>query len=172
VQRIYLTGFMGAGKSAAGKRLAEELDWGFVDLDQRIEERSGLTVAELFDLRGEEGFRRLERAELDATLVRERLVVATGGGTVAQPGVLEALRGQGLVVWLKPSFAELAARVEARGVERRPLFQDRDRAQQLYRERLPFYRQAEVVLVVDGAETESDVVRRLMIELGVEACAT
>jgi len=170
-ERIYLTGFMGAGKSAAGRRLATVLGWEFIDLDEQVEQASGLPIAELFERRGESGFRLLERAELEATLRQDRVVVATGGGALAQPGALESLRGRGLIVWLKLPFAELAERVEASGAGTRPLYKDRRRAHQLYRERLPFYRQADLVLAVDGGQTVESVVRRLAAELGVEACA-
>lgn len=171
-ERVYLTGFMGAGKTATGRRLAAALGWEFVDLDERVEAAAGMPVAELFERRGEAEFRSLERAELDATLRRERVVVATGGGTLAQPGVLERLRGRGLIVWLKLPFAELADRVEAAGAGARPLYQDRRAARELYRERLPFYRQADLVLAVESEQTVDAVVRRLAAELGVEACAT
>ncbi|MFQ5350116.1 MAG: shikimate kinase [Thermoanaerobaculia bacterium] len=171
-ERIYLTGFMGAGKSAAGRQLARALGWEFVDLDERIREAGGSSIAELFERRGEDEFRRLERAELAATLHRVRVVVATGGGTLAQPGALESLRGRGLIVWLKLPFAELVARVEAAGAGSRPLYGDRQQARELYRERLPFYRQADLVLAVEGGQSVESVVRRLVAELGVEACAT
>ncbi len=171
-ERIYLTGFMGAGKSAVGRRLAETLGWEFLDLDERVEESMGLPVAEIFARQGERSFRQVERAELQATLGSSRLVVATGGGALAQPGALELLRGHGLIVWLKLPFAELAARVEAAGVGARPLFGDRRRARRLYRDRLPFYRQADLILAVDGETSVESVVRRLAAELGVEACAT
>ena len=169
---IYLTGFMGAGKTAAGRGLADLLGWSFVDLDERIEAAAGDTVAGILARRGEAAFRSLERSALEATLDRERLVVATGGGTLAQPGALELLRGRGLIVWLKLPFAELARRVEAAGVGARPLYEDRRRARHLYRERLPFYRQADLVVAVDGEQPVESVVRRLGAELGVEACAT
>ena len=171
-ERVYLTGFMGAGKSAIGRGLAAALGWEFVDLDERVETAAGISIAELFEHRGEADFRSLERAELDATLRRQRVVVATGGGTLAQPGALGALRGRGLIVWLKLPFAELADRVEAAGAGARPLFRDRQAARELYRERLPFYRQADLVLAVEAGQTVETVVRRLVAELGVEACAT
>jgi shikimate kinase len=170
--RVYLTGFMGAGKSAAGRGLAASLGWEFVDLDRAVEARGGMPIPELFERRGEGGFRALERAELEATLGRDRLVVATGGGALAQPGALELLRGRGLIVWLELPFAELARRVEAAGAGARPLYRDRRRARQLYRERLPFYRQADLVIAVDHGQSVEEVVRRLLVELGVEACAT
>ncbi len=171
-ERIYLTGFMGAGKTAVGRRLAAVLGWEFVDLDGEVERAAVLSAAEIFERRGEAHFRRLERAALEATLSRPRVVVATGGGALARPEALELLRGRGLIVWLKLPFAELAARVEAAGAGTRPLYRDRRRARQLYRERLPFYRQADVVFSVAGGQTVEQVVGRLAAELGVEACAT
>ena len=171
-ERIYLTGFMGAGKSAVGRALAAAMGWRFVDLDERVESAAGETIPTIFENQGEVGFRALERTALEATLGEERLVVATGGGTLAQPGALELLRGRGLIIWLKLPFAELARRVEAAGAGARPLYEDRRRARQLYRERLPFYRRADLVLAVDGGQTVDSVVGRLTAELGVEACAT
>lgn len=171
-ERIYLTGFMGAGKTAVGRRLAETLGWEAVDLDERIEAAAGLPIAEIFARRGEAEFRELESAELAATLDRAGLVVATGGGALAQPGALELVRGRGLIVWLKLPFAALAARVEAAGAEARPLYGDRQRARALYRERLPYYRQADLVLAVEGEESIESVVGRLTAELGIRACVT
>ena len=171
-ERVYLTGFMGAGKSAVGRRLAAELAWEFVDLDECVERAAGMTVAELFAERGEERFRELERAALEETLGRARLVVATGGGTLAQPGAVELLRGRGLIVWLKPPFAELAARVEASGSAARPLYLDRRQALRLYRQRLPYYRRADLVLAVGGGQGPDKIASRLTAELGIEACAT
>lgn len=170
-ERIYLTGFMGAGKSETGRQLATALGWEFIDLDSRVEQTSGQPIIELFESLGEAEFRSRERNELAATLRRSRVVVATGGGTLAQPGALELLRGRGLIVWLKLPFAELAQRVEAAGAGTRPLYTDRRRARQLYRERLPFYRQADLVLAVGGGQSVETVARRLAAELGVEACA-
>lgn len=171
-QRIYLTGFMGAGKTAVGQRLAEGMGWEFVDLDRQVEEAAGLSVAEIFERRGEPWFRRQESAALAATLRRQRVVVATGGGALAQPGALESLRGRGLIVWLDLPFSELTARVEAAGGGARPLWEDRRRARQLYRERLPFYRRADLVFPAGGGQSIEQVVRRLAAELGVQVCAT
>lgn len=171
-ERIYLTGFMGAGKTAVGRRLAAALGWEFIDLDRQVEKAAGLSVAEIFARRGEPHFRRQERLALAATLRRERVVVATGGGALAQPGALESLRGRGLIVWLNLPFAELAARVEAAADDTRPLWEDRRRARRLYRERLPFYRRADLVFAAGGEQSPEQIARRLAAELGVKVCAT
>lgn len=171
-QRIFLTGFMGAGKTAIGRPLAVELGWEFVDLDEMVAAEAGRSVAQIFAAEGEAGFRRRERAALAALLDRRRLVVATGGGTLADPRGAELVRGRGLVVWIKPPFAKLAERVEEAGPGSRPLYRDRQRARRLYRQRLPSYRQADLVITVAGDDPVERVVRRLVAELGVSACAT
>ena len=161
---------MGAGKTATGRALATALKWRFIDLDDRVEGAAGQPIPELIEERGEEAFRSLERAALEETLGDRRVVVATGGGTLARPGAVELLRGRGLIVWLDLPFAELARRVEAAGVGARPLYRSRRRARQLYRERLPYYRQADLVLAIGDDEPVASVVGRLAADLGVEAC--
>lgn len=81
LRRIVLTGFMGSGKSTVGRLLAERLGWDFLDLDQLIESRAGLSVSEIFALHGEPHFRRLESTALAIALGRANTVIALGGGT-------------------------------------------------------------------------------------------
>ena len=78
--RIYLTGFMGSGKSTVGRLLAARLGFPFLDLDEDIERRAGMRVREIFELHGEPVFRRMEREALEATAALPDVVVATGGG--------------------------------------------------------------------------------------------
>src|SRR5208337_5048616 len=97
---ICLAGFMGSGKSTVGSRLAQQLGWRFVDLDEKIEEVAGITIPEFFERHGEPAFRQLEADQLRLALGRavERLeptVIALGGGTYAQPGAPEFLRNSG-----------------------------------------------------------------------------
>ena len=80
VVRIYLVGFMGCGKSTVGRSLAQELDWDFVDLDREIQRRANMTIPEIFEAHGEEGFREREYECLLETGHRVRTVLATGGG--------------------------------------------------------------------------------------------
>jgi shikimate kinase len=105
--RVYLTGFMGSGKSAAGMKLAERLGVPFLDLDEEIERRAGMTVREIFERQGEPEFRRLEQELLRATGDWPDVVVATGGGTVTFDANARWIRANGVSVWLNPAFGPL-----------------------------------------------------------------
>lgn len=169
--RVFLTGFMGAGKTAVGRRLAERLGWAFVDLDEEVERRAGASVRRIFETAGEPEFRRLESEELARSLDLEDVVVATGGGTVCFPANARLLRASGITVWLNPSFATLAARLAGGGKEDRPLFRDETQALALYRARLPAYRAADLTVEVGPAEAPEEVAARILLRLGVR-CAT
>ena len=163
--RIYLTGFMGSGKSTIGRRLAERLGCPFVDLDQEIEARSGLSVREIFGWHGESEFRRLEAETLRATGELEDVVVATGGGTVAFDANARWIRENGLSVWLNPAFATIVGRIGGLGKKDRPLFRDEAQALTLYRERLPAYRQADLTVDVRPEEQSQEVAARIALLL-------
>src|SRR5712691_13547271 len=104
-QILCLAGFMGSGKTTIGTLLARQLAWRFVDLDDRIEESAGLTIAQIFERLGEPAFRQIEADQLRAALgrateLKESTVLALGGGTYAQPGCPEFLRAAGApVLW-------------------------------------------------------------------------
>lgn len=170
--RVYLTGFMGAGKSTVGRELAARLSWPFVDLDEEVELAAGLAVREVFEQRGEPEFRRLERGALLATLDRDPAVVAVGGGTLTVADNLETARAGGLVIWINPPFAAIVARIGAAGKADRPLFRDETSAFSLYRERLASYRRADLVIDVGAEESPAEVVGRIVLRLGERACST
>lgn len=144
---VCLTGFMGSGKTTVGMLLARQLAWRFEDLDARIEEEAGLSIPEIFERFGEPTFRQIERRRLDVLLAhtaesREPIVLALGGGTYAQPGVVELLRAAGaLVIWLDCPVEQLLARCAT--MTNRPLFRDEPSFRQLLATRLPFYAQAD-----------------------------
>ncbi|HEX6865152.1 MAG TPA: shikimate kinase, partial [Thermoanaerobaculia bacterium] len=94
--RVYLTGFMGSGKTAAGRKLAERLGVPFVDLDSEVERRAGMTVREIFERHGEPAFRGLEQEALQATGELPDVVVATGGGTVTFEANARWIRANGV----------------------------------------------------------------------------
>jgi shikimate kinase len=115
---VYLTGFMGTGKSVVGRELARRLRRPFVDLDAAIERSSGKSVADLFKTRGETAFRRLERAELVKTARRGGLVVALGGGALMDKRNLALVETTGVLVKLTCSRRELVRRLRASRLSR------------------------------------------------------
>jgi shikimate kinase len=145
-RRVFLIGFMGAGKSSVGRALASRLGWRFCDLDQVIEKREGRTVAQIFAERAEAGFRAAEAKALEELLqdpsCKADLVVALGGGTFTQAQNRRALeQAEGVTVLLEAPMEELRRRCTADGTVR-PLAIDQDRFERLYEERLPAYQMA------------------------------
>ncbi|HEY8534946.1 MAG TPA: shikimate kinase [Vicinamibacterales bacterium] len=142
--KVYLVGFMGAGKSTLARALARRLDWRAEDIDDLIEAREGRTVAEIFAHDGEPYFRRVERRVLLDLLGPRHLVVATGGGTFVDPENRALINRDGLSVWLDVPLAQLIDRVPTDG--RRPLAADRERFERLYEARRAAYQHAHVRL--------------------------
>lgn len=168
--RVYLTGFMGAGKSSVGRLLAERLAATFVDLDREIERSSGISVPRIFAERGEAEFRLLEREALRRTDVHPRAVIATGGGVVESPDNRAWMRARGLRLWLEPSFETLLERLE--GGEGRPLFGGATAARELYERRLPAYADCELRVSVADGETVPETVEGILEALEERKCAT
>jgi len=154
--RIYLVGFMGSGKTAVGRRVAERLDVPFVDLDAEIERTSGLTVRALFEASGEAAFRERESVFLEATESLPRAVVATGGGCYVREGNRRVIARLGTAVYLDLPLPVLLGRLS--GKTDRPLFAGPEQAAGLYAEREPFYRMASVpvVLTTESVEEAAD----------------
>jgi shikimate kinase len=142
--KVYLVGFMAAGKSTLARALAKRLDWQYVDVDDLIEKRERELVAAIFARRGEPYFRAVERAVLTEQLLPRHLVVATGGGTFADAQNRAAINADGMSVWLDVPLERLIARVPADG--RRPLAADRAGFERLYHQRRAAYEQAHVRL--------------------------
>lgn len=143
-EKIYLVGFMGAGKTTLARALAKRLDWQAVDVDELIEQRERATVADIFAKRGEGYFRAVERAILVEQLGHPHRVVATGGGTFAEAQNRAAINADGLSVWLDVPLERLIRRVPADG--RRPLAADRAGFEALYHARRTAYEQAHLRL--------------------------
>jgi shikimate kinase len=163
---IGLAGFMGSGKSTVGSRLARQLGWHFVDLDERIEEASGITIPQFFERHGEPAFRQLEADQLRAALgraveLKEPTVIALGGGTYAQPGAPEFLRNSGVpVIWLDAPIDVLLARCTT--MTGRPLFRDETSFRALHAQRVASYQLADfrVDSGGDAAVVVAEILRR------------
>jgi shikimate kinase len=160
---VYLVGFMGAGKSAVGARLAELLGWNFIDLDQAIERRAGTTIDQIFSLQGEACFRALEREELWRASEQKNTVVAVGGGAFCSSENQEIIAATGISVWLDAPIELIFARCCGDG-EERPLFAAMREMAGLMALRRPFYEKAQLRVEVGGMGVE-DLARLIMKEV-------
>ncbi len=139
---VYLIGPMGSGKTTIGQRLARKLELQFMDNDQELEKQTGASVNLIFDLEGEEGFRKRETAMLEKLTAFNNILLATGGGAITRPENRELLRKSGLVVYLRTSVSQQLRRLTRD--KSRPLLQSGDREEKLNRlaqERNPLYEQ-------------------------------
>lgn len=143
--RVALVGLRGAGKSTLGQLLAERLELPFVGLVGEVEELAGMSVAEIFSLSGESGYRRVEEQALNETLNRyDSCIIETGGSIVAEPKLLNTLLTACFVVWVRTRPEQYMARVVAQG-DLRPMRNRPDAMSDLRRlldERRPYYSQA------------------------------
>ncbi|HUH87023.1 MAG TPA: shikimate kinase [Pusillimonas sp.] len=163
---IFLVGMMGAGKTTIGRQLAKALDREFVDLDLALEARCGVPVAVIFEIEGEEGFRRRESQLLDYYSQRPGIVLATGGGAVLAARNRHMLKERGVVVYLRASSDELYQRV-ARD-RQRPLLQTEDpraRVAELLAQRAPLYEEVATVAFDTGNTPIPQAVQELVILL-------
>ncbi len=162
--RVFLVGFMGAGKSSAGRALARRVGALFWDLDERVEASLGMSVAEIFQTLGEAVFRAEESRQLAAADRFPALVVATGGGTFAQPANRELIRRLGVSVFLDVPWGEVLRRLPGKR-EERPLFTTPEQALALYSGRLPHYRKADLTLRPEEGEDPEAIAGRLALML-------
>jgi shikimate kinase len=162
---IFLVGMMGAGKTTVGKLLAQQLAKTFVDSDEEIKRRTGVTITHIFDVEGEAGFRSREASVIQELAGRDNIVLATGGGAVLNEQTRAVLRSNGVVVYLKSTVFDLWQRT--RHDRNRPLLQTSDphaKLKELYEQRDPLYMQvADVVMYTDKQSVQS-----LVLELRQE----
>lgn len=169
--RLYLTGFMAAGKTAVGSALAENLGRVFCDLDAVIEQEAGETVREIFARRGEAAFRDLEHECLGRTAELAGAVIATGGGTMSFARNRELIRRLGVSVWLDPPFDTLLARLRRSVAADRPLYGDENETRALYHRRLDAYRMSDLRIEPSSGESAPSVAARIAHLLRERRCA-
>jgi shikimate kinase len=158
--RLFLVGFMGAGKSTIGPLLARRLNWEFCDLDEQIEEEQKCSVREIFRLQGESRFRDLEAAALRRTTQMESIVVALGGGAFTFFQNQEMVRQLGLSIFLDCPLDVALRRCTVN--QERPLFRDREKARALYQSRRAFYLMSD--LVIETGERSPDQIVEIILE--------
>lgn len=150
-KNIYLTGFMGAGKSTIGKCLAKKLSRNFLDTDVAIQDKTGKTIPEIFAEHGETYFRELETKTLEQIAKDKNQVVSLGGGIIASNKNRKIL-DKGLWIFIDTPLDTLKKRVM--NSKKRPLAQDSTKFDALYKERLPLYRLAHITVDHPGLESE------------------
>lgn len=161
--KIYLVGFMGAGKSTVAEALGTRLEWQVADIDELIEARERRAIADIFSQDGEAYFRRVEHAVLQELLPQRHTIVATGGGTFVDPASRMAINSDGASIWLNLSFEQVIERLPHDG--RRPLAADRTAMLALYEARCTAYALAHLRL--DTRRTPvGELVERILEWLG------
>lgn len=159
---LYLTGFMGTGKTTIGRIVAHRLKFALLDSDHEIERLAGRSIPQIFAEQGEPAFREMERAFVEGGHPDRGTVVACGGGLVVQPGMLERLQARGVVVCLHASLETILRRTQ--GNKNRPLLDVEDpmeRIRLLYAAREPVYKRAGTVILTDGRPM-LDIVQHVM----------
>ena len=165
VQRIFLIGYMGAGKTTAGKLLADKLGWHFVDLDEAFKEIHGLSTADYIRTYGIDDFRRKEKYVLEDIADQapfEKVIYATGGGYPCYEDNMECLRELGTSIYIRWKPEHLAKRLSLTDLSDRPVLQGRTEEELLafiapqLEAREPFYKKANHVLDVDICDELSD----------------
>ena len=165
--RIYLTGFMGSGKSTVGPLLAERLGYAFIDLDASVEQAAGKPIRRIFAEEGEDEFRRLESLKLRSVSRTTHAVIALGGGAVASENNLYFVVTNGTLIFLDVEPAVLVRRLEAMGAERPLLLSENGqslpkpefarRVESIIDARRPFYSRADITVDVGDRDIASTV---------------
>ena len=154
--RIFLLGFMGSGKSYTGIRLAQQLEFPFVDLDTYIEDQNDKTIDQIFEEVGEDGFRQKEKAALQSIHAYEKVVVACGGGTPCFFDNMNWMKNHGTTIFLDLPPHILEQRL-LNGMDHRPLIKNLNKQGDLrayidskLKARRPFYQQADIIFNPDN----------------------
>lgn len=160
MSRIYLIGYMGAGKSSAMKHLAKLLSWKAYDLDGLFEERYKISVQDFFHKYDEDAFRKLERELLKETFSYDNAIIATGGGTACHYDNMELMKENGITVFIKISYKTAVNRL-INSKKKRPLIEGKNEemlmeyVEQHYGGRMPFYEKAHITIKGENLDTEA-----------------
>ncbi len=163
---IFLVGMMGAGKTTVGKLLAQLLGKSFIDSDEEIQHRTGVTIPHIFDVEGEAGFRQREANVIQELVKLDNIVLATGGGAILSEQNRDALSYNGIVVYLKSTVHDLWQRT--RHDRNRPLLQTADpraRLKDLHEQRDPLYTKVADLVMPTGKQSVHSLVLQLQQEL-------
>jgi shikimate kinase len=170
---VFLTGFMGSGKSTIGPILANALGWDFIDIDKNIERKASQKIIDIFTSKGEQAFRALEREALRDLAVRQECVISLGGGTLTTEENLEFIRQNGIIVYLQLSPDKILQRVKHRtdrpmlkGPDGQPLEGEelQKRIDGLLEVREQYYAKADIIIPADAMKvgaTVDTIVERL-----------
>lgn len=161
-RNVFLIGPMGAGKTTIGKQLASILHLEFIDSDQEIEARTGAPIDWIFDIEGEEGFRKREKSIIEELTGLQGVVLATGGGAVVDDDNRKFLAGRGIVVYLETSIEQQVERT--RRDKRRPLLQGDDPEStlvELHQERDDLYREIADITVATNENSIKTVANKI-----------
>jgi shikimate kinase len=162
VANIFFVGLMGAGKTTVGRLLAKNLEADFYDTDQEIEKRTGVRVPVIFEMEGEQGFRKREISMVDELTQKQNIVLATGGGAVIAPENREHLKSRGIVIYLRANVNDLYHRT--RFDRNRPLLQNtnaRTKLEKLFAERDPLYQEVATHIVDTGNQPVMNIVQKI-----------
>ncbi|MHB0926724.1 MAG: shikimate kinase [Gallionellaceae bacterium] len=163
---LILVGLMGSGKTTLGRALAKHLGKAFVDSDEEIQLRTGVTIPHIFDIEGEAGFRQRETAAIRELVERDDMVLATGGGAVLAEQSRELMQQNGIVIYLKASVHDLWQRT--RHDRNRPLLQTADphaKLTELFQQRDPLYLQVADIVMQSGKQSAHALMLNLVDEI-------
>ncbi|MGQ8365980.1 shikimate kinase AroK [Glaciecola sp. 1036] len=167
-RNVFLVGPMGAGKSTIGRHLADELHLEFFDSDQEIEKRTGADISWIFDLEGEDGFRKREETVIEELTDKQGIVLATGGGSVISSKIRNRLSARGIVVYLRTTIDKQVARTQRD--KRRPLLQNDDPEQvlkDLAEKRNPLYEEIADYVVETDDQSARAVANQIINKIGL-----
>lgn len=153
---IFLTGFMGSGKTTVAQLLALSINWKYVDIDSLIETKLGKTIKECFEQEGEAFFREIESELLTDVAQKTHQVISTGGGIVLSESNRVTMRKSGSVIWLAATPETIFSRISNN--TNRPVLGDTpslEKITEILKYRLPFYQEADIKIVTDNKKPES-----------------